>query len=664
MGVSTGEVGEEVVANMAPFSYAQAAKGQVTNKGQSGSTSSPSSAKDVEDLSCMLSNISGKTDWADEGADVDATEHVRTNGEQSESQTRSASQEIHVKGIEDRASSPDFRASSTSTQLKEDDASSVPTSASESAWETKSQNSNPVEGNTTATEHKRRGEKGKKEHKEKAPAPKPILLKEAPIPTVNIWAQRAQDIKTKQTSLPSSPSAARAGRESSSSISPTKDAGAERKREEFAKPAAARGQGRAGGEKAGNASSSQERSKPPRTTSSSGGTPSSVPLVQDQSSWPTPENAQDEERRKPQERERPAQSSAKPHSKSEWVNMPYTPTVKFETPLPATTKRGGRVSGRGGREGGGRGGNFSTTPYSKPSNASPTSETLGEAAAQLRTDTSAARQQSQSSSKNRISSENVPDEEKEQGQAVHMSATVSLTTGSIEETSSSSVTASHDLIQTATQAVSTPSADGSLFIPPYKHKSNPPRAHDATTVTESSEDRSQFENGFSSSKSQWSERKERPGRSFDTFREPSNSGLSRERIEGRPERGRGGRGGKGGNLHFNAHQQANQQNNGVPLAGLLSPHGSKNSAPFNSQYHGQPSHYMAPNSRGGYRSGPRAASIPTDAAYARYQGAYSGGAMPPYMGGGMYEAVGLYPMGSMQPYGEQYLVAETVSTQL
>lgn len=659
MGVSTGEAGEEVIANMAPFSYAQAAKGQVVNKSQSGSTSSPSSAKDVEELSSMLNNMSTKINWADEVADVDTTEHVRTNGEQVDSQTESASRETNGKTIEDQVSSPDLRASSTSTQLKEDDASSVPTSASESAWDNKSQNSNPVESKTSAGEHKGRGEKGKKEHKEKAPVPKPILLKEAPIPIVNIWAQRAQDIKTKQISQPSSPSVARAGRERSSSTSPIKDAGPERKREELAKSTAARGQGRTSGERPVNASDSQERSKPPRTSSS--GVAPSLPLVQDQNSWPTPENAQDEERRKPLERERPAQSGAKPHSKSEWINMPYTPTVKFETPLPSATKRGGRASGRGGREGGGRGGSSSTGPYSKSLNAS---ETPVDGSAQSRTDTNAAKQQSQLSAKGKNSSENVPHAGNEQDQAIDLGSTASPSAGPAEETLISGPNVSHDLDRATLQAASTPSAEGSLFIPPYKHKSNPTKAPNGTTPAESGEDRSQLENGFSSSRPQWSERKDRAGRSYDNFRESPSSGLTRERTEGRPERGRGGRGGKGGNNQFNAHQQASQQSSGVPPIGLPSPPASKNATPFNTQYHGQPNHYMGPSSRGGYRSGPRAASIPSDVAYARYQSGYQGATMPPYMGTGMYESVGMYPMGSMQPYGEQYLVAETVSTQL
>lgn len=86
------------------------------------------------------------------------------------------------------------------------------------------------------------------------------------------------------------------------------------------------------------------------------------PPNRDQESWPTPETAIDENRKKAQEKgekvekERKEGSSASTNGKHEWVKVPYTPSVVFNTPLPnaANARRGGRPGGRGGAQNGGR----------------------------------------------------------------------------------------------------------------------------------------------------------------------------------------------------------------------------------------------------------------------------------------------------------------------
>lgn len=76
-------------------------------------------------------------------------------------------------------------------------------------------------------------------------------------------------------------------------------------------------------------------------------------------SWPTPDSAQGEEKKKAHERAEKAEKekapAAKPHGKDKWVPVPYVPTAVFNTPLPQT-RRGGRPA-RGGRDGNTRGGN-------------------------------------------------------------------------------------------------------------------------------------------------------------------------------------------------------------------------------------------------------------------------------------------------------------------
>lgn len=673
MGVVNGEISDEAVSSMAPFSYAQAAKGQVITKAQNITPSSPTSTKGAEEISSMLTNMSSKVNWADEGADSSATDEPQANGETAEVQSRSGSHVAHSRVAEDQVSSPDLGASSTSTMVKDDDASSMPTSASESAWETKSQNSGQADATTSASENTGRGGKGKKDNKEKAPAPKPVPLKEAPIPTVNFWAQRAQDTKAKQTTLPSPTVVSRKGGDSASNLSsPIKDAGQDGKREDLTKSPGFRGQDRASSEKSGTPTGNHERSRSTRGQSSVGQT--AVPLVQDQNSWPTPESAQDEERRKPQDRERPAQGSAKPHSKAEWVNMPYTPTVKFETPLPPTSKRGGRVSGRGGRENGGRGGSSASTHHSKQFNTSSTPETTIEGSARARAESNAVTASSQPAPKTKVGVSVAGLESPAHGNnpigSVTPAAEDSTQAGvdsSVEPVPSADVVS--ELTETAApappSALVPPSDNGSLFIPPYKHKTNSTKIGEgaSTNAEHGEEGRSPTENGVLLNKPQWAERRERPSRPYEGFRDSANNGLPRERAEGRPDRGRGGRGGKNGVNHFNTHHPGGQPGNSQLPTGSPSSHATKNGPPFTAQYHGQPNHYMGPP-RGGYRSGPRAASIPTENAYARYPG-YAGAGLPPYMDAGIFQAPGMYPgVGSMNPYGEQYMLAETISTQL
>lgn len=96
--------------------------------------------------------------------------------------------------------------------------------------------------------------------------------------------------------------------------------------------------------------------------------PASVPLPPpgDAVSWPTPDTAQDEEKRRSQERAEKAEkekaTASKPNSKKEWTTMPFVPSAVFTTPIPQSRRGGGGRPSRGGREAStGRGGG-STLP--------------------------------------------------------------------------------------------------------------------------------------------------------------------------------------------------------------------------------------------------------------------------------------------------------------
>ena len=93
--------------------------------------------------------------------------------------------------------------------------------------------------------------------------------------------------------------------------------------------------------------------------------PASVPLPPpgDAVSWPTPDTAQDEEKKRSQERAEKAEkektTASKPNSKKEWTTMPFVPSAVFTTPIPQSRRGGGGRPSRGGREAStGRGGNM------------------------------------------------------------------------------------------------------------------------------------------------------------------------------------------------------------------------------------------------------------------------------------------------------------------
>ena len=73
-----------------------------------------------------------------------------------------------------------------------------------------------------------------------------------------------------------------------------------------------------------------------------------APPVNDVTSWPTPENAIVDDRRRsgPQDKSEGRTNATKAHGK-QWVTMPFVPTAKFETQLPPAAARRGARSGRG-----------------------------------------------------------------------------------------------------------------------------------------------------------------------------------------------------------------------------------------------------------------------------------------------------------------------------
>lgn len=297
--------------------------------------------------------------WADEG---EAGSRALENG----AEAAAKMDEAVANGIQSQAQQPgDSGVSSpsvaASTTTKEDDTSSVPNASSESTWDNKSQASNTAEkpnDQGDAGPEKKQG-KEKKEKKEKAP-PKP--LQEAPIPQVNIWKQRAEANAAKSkvgTAAPAVKPAASAAK-SPAQTSPNKAGESKANAARKAKDDEIDG-GKAVGSKGRDEDQSSRRAQGDAPRAKRGVQHSGIPQppVKDQESWPTPEDVQGEDRRKAQEKteksdkDRPAAPA--PKGKSEWVSLPYTPSVVFSTPMPNTgARRGGRAGGRGGAQVGGR----------------------------------------------------------------------------------------------------------------------------------------------------------------------------------------------------------------------------------------------------------------------------------------------------------------------
>ena len=83
-------------------------------------------------------------------------------------------------------------------------------------------------------------------------------------------------------------------------------------------------------------------------------------------SWPTPDTAQGEEKKRSQGRAEKAEkekiTASKPNSKKEWTTMPFVPSAVFSTPIPQSRRGGGGRPSRGGRESSaGRGGSMLQT---------------------------------------------------------------------------------------------------------------------------------------------------------------------------------------------------------------------------------------------------------------------------------------------------------------
>lgn len=198
---------------------------------------------------------------------------------------------------------------------------------------------------------------------EKVSIPSSIVekeLKAAPIPVVNIWAQRSQTFQAKlkeqatqrQTTTPGSQTRTRPSA-TSSDDSKKRMPGRDNATSEVTTTQSGKvtSNGRLPREPHGSDIS-------PRSIAQANGTSAvqQQPPPVDVASWPTPETTIVDAGRRSSTREQNERgeiADTKPSSrKKEWTAMPFVPSVRFETQIPGAARRGGRPANS---RGGGRG---------------------------------------------------------------------------------------------------------------------------------------------------------------------------------------------------------------------------------------------------------------------------------------------------------------------
>jgi la-related protein 1 len=315
----------------ATFSYAQAAKGvsgtPVPSK--TASTEPEKSDAKIEEPSESVPAPTESVTTASETETPQEPETATTSVNNDAEFTTVTSKHAHrSKANNSRTSSPSVR--SNAAQPKEGDASNNSNGTIDPASEKQAKSDAKTDRTENGSENSK--EKSEKSEKSEKVTP-PKELKAAPLPSVNIWQQRKEAQEAKAKTTPS--------------------------------PVAVKGKLEEGQQESGKTISKKKgtdgASEGTKGKKSDGkGRDEALPSVADASSWPTPQVALGEEKKKAQEKtDKPERTDKSPvsrsHGKEKWMPVNYVPTAVFNTPLPTPAGRGGRKPTRGGRDGG-RGG--------------------------------------------------------------------------------------------------------------------------------------------------------------------------------------------------------------------------------------------------------------------------------------------------------------------
>ncbi|KXT03898.1 hypothetical protein AC578_9318 [Pseudocercospora eumusae] len=660
------------------FSYAQAAKGHASTT-TSQTPSSKVTSGTATPATANFSELGPNGNWAD---DVEASvgEKLESRKPAQESAKsvpakdgaveRTKPESKAVNGVSGVSSPEPAVASSTSNT----DDSSAPntTTSSETTWETKSQNSEPAwiaerkeRQNHDKTEKseerpsRKGGKKGDKDAKEPT-TPKPeakVVLTDAPLPTFNPWAKRAEEQKARAASVPQ-PS------------KPSPVASPAPANKENQKP-------QADARKKANSvtsvvreveQSSVTETKKPQENARTDSTPlvpraaqrevqslpnltAVPPPVKDEISWPTPDKAdkaEDKDRKeRPADKEPESTGDAdaaegKPREKTKWTPYAVTPTIVWETEEMNRPRGSGERGGRGGAStrsrGGLRGGpNGSKGDRAPRKEASPSETDAGK-------DT-ASRDRSDVAER-----EAMPPPPKPSRQPA--------ATGSRDESRA----------RAQSQAKNASISGGESIAPSQKltessHRTKSPENLEARDVKIPEPIPRQGSDVESTREAADAARESSKKLSADSKKE--SRGFEQREWNGAPRGGkRGGRGRGGSREYTNGHQAAQAFVNGH--ADLAAAFGVPASPSYQS---GRGGFGFSQQGRGSWRgSGPRSQSIPIDNTYPQRFATYGPGAqLPPVQTyyPGMYDFGGM-PMTAMPypPFIDHTYLMDMVSTQL
>jgi la-related protein 1 len=365
-------------------------------------------------------------------------------------------------------------------------------------------------------------------------------------------------------------------------------------------------------------------------------TPSMSPLPppRDTMSWPTPDNAQGEERKKVHERGEKSEKEktpAKPHGKEKWVPVPFVPTPVFNTPLPLGRRGGGRGP-RGSRDGsGGRGGHIphgsisGTTATEKPSTSGSGGAVVNPLAGvdRSRREMGPPPRPGQSIQKpKRAVSAGPPAVREQQRKAtdplLHERNGESLVNEPRQTQDNQTASTESRRASTATQTETPQHTQQPSPVGSRNDNYGPRRQF------QSQNDR---DNGSQISSADHAHPRSGPERRTEgSMRAPENSrdynGIphTRDRGDGRPERGRGGFRGRGGYNGFGSTHTTNGQTiqGGQSNQPASSSFSSSKSQSFNERHASQPQVApFVPRERG-HRSNSRSQSIPNATGFGRF----------------------------------------------
>ncbi|KAK4144664.1 uncharacterized protein C8A04DRAFT_11298 [Dichotomopilus funicola] len=372
----------------ATFSYAQAARGRTISQPTPQETSSPApstTGSQVKDDASTGATSGTAPSVVSTAPDIRDTEHLGSTSAEA-----GLKQDSEIASVAGSHSSAPFPAEPSSKTANE--AGTTPADSqrrAQSQGEEKASRPASRTSRVNDSTEGRKGRKGKKgrgsdkdapneqqqeEEAEKAKEPpKPVILTEAPLPTVNPWAKRieargamvsasADAVSKQSTSLE-----AATPRDATNGINGDKSA--HKKSVETSRPT--------------DQASRRNGPRGSRATDKDDKTSAALPPAADPSSWPDPKSAavRDQLSRKVSEKtdaaEKDSLDEAGPTRKKTWEKLDIVHSVVFETQLPQLRGNKPRSSApRGGREGGSmRGNNHSnaaagTTPQPAAGSAS------------------------------------------------------------------------------------------------------------------------------------------------------------------------------------------------------------------------------------------------------------------------------------------------------